>query len=136
MATILIIDDEPAMRLAIREHLKRRGHDVLEASNGRRGMDLLESERVDLVITDIIMPEQEGVETIQAIRKHHPGMRVIAMSGGGRYDDSEYYLSAARWFGSDFSLSKPFTANELITAVDNLLGAKDDDAEEQALGGA
>ena len=128
MARILIIDDEELVRVTLRQILEDAGHQVAEAVDGRQGTDLHEKlscsgEPVDLIITDIVMPEQEGIETILEIRRGNSDVKIIAISGGGRRGDLGY-LKLAQELGADGSLPKPFGPDELLTAVDNALAIK------------
>lgn len=120
MATILIIDDDEALRGTMRRILERRGHDVLEAGDGREGMALFRARGPDVVVTDLIMPGQEGIETILQIREEYPGARVLAVSGGGSVAPGGP-LSDAVEFGADASLAKPFSIEQLQQAVERLL---------------
>jgi CheY-like chemotaxis protein len=121
LALILVIDDEAAIRQLVRHILEHAGHTVIEAPNGRAGIQLLRDNRIDLVITDIIMPEMEGIEMIMAIRRDFPATRVLAMSGGGSVKGSSVYLDAASKLGADAILAKPFRATTLREVVKNLL---------------
>ena len=120
MARILIIEDEPQMRRMIEQVLARAGHEVLVASNGRAGLDLFREEAPDLVITDILMPEVDGLEIIRSLRREFPQLKIIAMSGGGATGKLQY-LPEARKFGADTALSKPFDPGVLRTEGDRLL---------------
>ncbi len=123
MAKIYVFDDEPSILLMIKKMLERAGHDVEIAINGREGMKLFEKEIPDLLITDIIMPEKEGLETIVELRKSHPALKIIAISGGGRVD-REGYLPSAKLLGADLVFHKPLVQKEFVEAVSNLLGGK------------
>ena len=120
MACVLVIDDEPAIRSLLRHVLERDGHEVLEAENGRKGMRALRGAAVDLVITDIIMPEQEGFETISEIRRTRPGVKIIAISGGGRRLTMDF-LPMAKRLGADRTFDKPFRPAAVAAAVSELL---------------
>lgn len=122
MARILIIDDERIVRLSIQALLHHRGHEVTLAGNGREGIELAGKARYDLVITDLVMPEMEGIETIRALRKLPSPPKVLAISGGGRSQVPEY-LNAAIQLGADLGLKKPFSSADLIGAVDRLVGS-------------
>ena len=122
MARILIIDDEDLVRFTLRQILERTGHEVLEAENGRQGIALHRASPADVIITDIIMPEQEGVETIIELRRDYPAVEIIAVSGGGRIGSREY-LELARKFGARHVFAKPFDQRELLRAVDETLAA-------------
>jgi DNA-binding response OmpR family regulator len=110
---ILVIDDDHMVRYALSRILQRSGYDVVTASDGKRGMMLVRQELPDVVITDIIMPEQEGVETISLLRHQYPQMKIIAISGGGRIRNIDF-LEMARSLGADDVISKPFEADELL----------------------
>ena len=84
MARILIIDNDVQILNMLRQTLEREGYDVLKASNGKQGIRLHREEPVDLIITDIIMPEKEGIETILELKRDYPDVKIIAISGGGR----------------------------------------------------
>ncbi|MDP6787514.1 MAG: response regulator [Rhodospirillales bacterium] len=120
MARILVIDDEELVRFTLRKYLVSAGHSVVEAKDGLEGLALQKSDPCDLVITDIIMPEKEGLETILALRQDDPDLPIIAISGGGR-DGYTDYLEVARPFGANRSLAKPFTQDDLLGAVEDCL---------------
>ena len=120
MARILVIDDDEAFRPMVRQMLEHAGYEVLEAANGKQGLKIYEAETPDLVITDLIMPEFEGMETIMALLKDNPDAPVIAMSGGGRFTAIDV-LSSARKFGAQQTLAKPFKRAELLAAVEQVL---------------
>jgi two-component system, chemotaxis family, chemotaxis protein CheY len=120
MAAILVIDDDPMAREIITEMLSQNGHRAVNASDGGEGLELFKNGAFDLVITDMIMPEVEGVETIIQLRKDNPDVKIIAISGGGRI--SAYsHLSIAEKFGVMKTLTKPFAKDDLLKAVDELL---------------
>ncbi|MFW6092480.1 MAG: response regulator [Pseudomonadota bacterium] len=121
MSKILVIDDDPSVREVIREMLQVEGHEVSIAENGREALDELAAREHDLIITDLIMPEQEGIETITEIRRRDAGIPIVAISGGGRLGPGDY-LETARFIGADATLAKPFGRQELIAIVDSLLG--------------
>ncbi|MGE4558745.1 MAG: response regulator [Desulfobulbus sp.] len=118
---ILVIDDDDQMRVLLRQVMEWAGYEVEEAGNGREGMQKQRRLPADLVITDLIMPEQEGLETIGLLRKEFPATKVIAISGGGRIGP-EAYLPAAQELGADRVFSKPFDVRELAGAVKELIG--------------
>jgi CheY-like chemotaxis protein len=120
MAVILVIDDDAQIRLLLRRILEKEGHRVYDAADGTSGLSLLKRRNMDLVITDIIMPEKEGLETILDIRHEFPDIKIIAISGGGKTGLPDF-LPAAKKFGAHYTLSKPFGKNELLEAVNNLL---------------
>lgn len=120
MARILIIDDDDLLRGVLAQALAHAGHEVVQASDGKMGVDQVRSAPVDLVITDMIMPGQEGVETISILRREWPDLPVIAMSGGVTH--SNLYLNIAVKIGARKMLAKPFTPSQLLAAVDEVLG--------------
>jgi len=131
MGSILIIDDEEDIRDALQMVLESVGHDVKVASNGNEAVELQRGEPADLIITDIIMPGKDGIDTIKEIRQEFPGIRIIAISGGGGVQPTEYvpeaitttaYLAAAKEAGADIVFTKPFEREDLIQAVDDLFG--------------
>jgi DNA-binding response OmpR family regulator len=120
MALVLVIDDEPQMRRMIRRILSAAEHDAIEAANGREGLAMFQKYRPDIVVTDILMPEKEGIETILEIRRVNAATGIIAISGGGA-SENLMFLDIAQKFGADAVLAKPFRAQELIDAVAGLL---------------
>jgi CheY-like chemotaxis protein len=121
MARILIIDDDEGMRGSLAHTLEKLGHEVSAAADGKAGVARAIESEPDLVITDLIMPEKEGLETIMDLRALHPRIRIIAMSGGGRLSNEDY-LHLAKRFGAKISLAKPFTREELKAALAEALG--------------
>jgi DNA-binding response OmpR family regulator len=117
---ILVIDDDEQIRRLLRQVMEWAGHEVLEAADGREGMLKQRKHYADLVITDLIMPEQEGLETITLLKKEFPQVKIIAISGGGRISP-DAYLPAAQELGADRVFSKPFDVRELATTVRELL---------------
>jgi CheY-like chemotaxis protein len=115
MSSILVVDDNAQMREVIRRLLAQNGHAVTTAHDGKHATRLLTAGPLpDLVITDLIMPEQEGIETITIIRERFPQVKIIAMSGGGQVAD---YLPNAMALGAHQTLAKPFSAAALHAAV-------------------
>ena len=120
MKHILLVDDDELSRGAVRKMLERSGYDVQSTGIGQEALAWYRREPADLVITDLIMPDTDGLEMIQELRRINPAVRVLAISGGGRVD-AEEYLSVARKFGAVEVLPKPFTAPELKQAVEAAL---------------
>lgn len=120
MTRVLIIDDEDAVRDTVRQMLERAGYEVTEAADGRKGIAQLRRQSVDLVITDILMPEQEGIETIRILRKEFPQIKILAISGGGK-KGAPGVLPAAQAFGAHRTVAKPFERKELLDAVSALV---------------
>ncbi|MCX6581188.1 MAG: response regulator [Candidatus Aminicenantes bacterium] len=121
MKRILVIDDDWQMREMMHQALERAGYEVAEAANGKIGLNIQREDPVDLVITDLIMPEKEGIETIRELRRDFPDMKIIAISGGGRAS-AEGYLSVAKTIGAHRTLSKPFDLKKILDLVEELLG--------------
>ena len=121
MANILVVDDNLLFVKTQGEFLRRSGHTVSTAANGKEAMDLVACNDFDLVITDIIMPEKEGFETISELRRTAPKIKIIAMSGGTDWMGSKDSLSIARMFGASLTLAKPFSGQALIDAVTQVL---------------
>lgn len=117
---IMVIDDEAQARRMLQIFLQRLGYEVLEAEDGATGLRLLREQPVDLIITDILMPNKEGLETITEIREHNREVKIIAMSGGGRMGNTDY-LDLAKRFGADAIFAKPLDLNDLEAAITNLL---------------
>lgn len=122
MAKILIIDDDPALRGTMRKILARAGHDITEAEDGDAGLRQVAAEAPDLVVTDLLMPEKEGIETIQELTERFPDIRILAVSGAGGSEDEEGPLMDAKLFGAHEVLPKPFSVQDLLDAVERLLG--------------
>jgi DNA-binding response OmpR family regulator len=120
MATILIIEDDTDLRNFLTRLLERENHYILNAENGLEAVTILNSVKPDLVITDIIMPDQDGIGTINMLRKKHPEIKIIAISGGGRILGADY-LEIARKLGAHYVFSKPFDNKELVVKVKELL---------------
>ncbi|HEY5079085.1 MAG TPA: response regulator [Opitutaceae bacterium] len=120
MARILVIDDDHGVRTMLSRTLAHCGHTVIEAENGKIGLDLFPSSNADLVITDLVMPEKEGLEVLAVLRKATPPVKVIAISGGGRHNATEY-LNVARYLGASRVLAKPFSIEALMAAVNELV---------------
>jgi YesN/AraC family two-component response regulator len=123
MARILVIDDEPSILLMIKKMIEKAGHEVDIALNGREGLELFYKNYPDLIITDIIMPQKEGLEIILELRKKHPALKIIAISGGGRFGP-EGYLPSAKIFGANMIFQKPLVQKEFMEAIANLLSEK------------
>jgi CheY-like chemotaxis protein len=119
MARILIIDDDDLLRNVLVKTLTQAGHSVVEAADGAQGMNVFHASSVDLVITDLVMPVQEGVETIMALKRERPDLPVIAMSGG--VSNAPLYLDIASKVGANTILPKPFTPQQLDDAISEVL---------------
>jgi DNA-binding response OmpR family regulator len=126
VAKILIIDDDPRMRRTVSRILARAGHEVIEAPDGMEGMELFRRNHPDIVVTDIVMPKKEGIETILDLRREHPSALILAISGGAVMPSGLHapldYLDLAKGLGADAVLAKPFRTADLLQEIDNLLG--------------
>jgi CheY-like chemotaxis protein len=121
-AAILIIDDDPLMRAIAGEMLSAEGYQIFEAENGLAGLAVLDVTPIDLVITDMLMPEMDGIESIMAIRKRGAEAPIIAVSAGARHQPAGDLLHIAESLGADATLSKPLKRTELLAVVGRLLG--------------
>lgn len=121
MARILLIDDDEDVRRTLVRMLETAGHEVHEAADGDSGIELCNKVLPQLVISDILMPEKDGIETIMTLKRDHPGLRILAISGGGRSGAMDF-LDMARALGADEALQKPFRRAELLDLVNRLLG--------------
>jgi len=120
MSRILIVDDVPAVRATWRDILEEAGHEVLEAADGSKALPILSREPVDLVMTDIFMPDKDGIETITEIRSARPDVKIIAASGYAENRTSPY-LRIAQHLGADAVLGKPIDSEELVSTVAQVL---------------
>ena len=119
MARILIIDDDALFRGVLVEALQLAGHEVLQAEDGRQGVEVFRLAPTDVVVTDLIMPRQEGIETITELRRDYPRLPIIAMSG--RMSHSALYLKMAKRLGAQRLLTKPFSVADLSQAIADAL---------------
>jgi CheY-like chemotaxis protein len=118
--SILVVDDEPGIRELLALMLEGAGHTVVAAEDGMQAPKILESQKIDVVITDLLMPERDGLEFITEVRKKHPEVKIIAMSGGGRIA-RDSYLRIAKNFGAHLLLEKPFSQSSVLAAVESVL---------------
>ena len=129
MARILIIDDDDQVRKMLRLSLNAAGFDVVEAQDGKAAMKLFHQDPlVDLVITDLIMPQKEGIETIIEFRRDFPKVPIIAISGGGLIDPNDYLVLAEK-LGAQITLEKPFSRKDIIDAVNELITSEGNSSE-------
>ena len=122
MHRILVVDDEKQIRELLRQLLEGQGYEVVEAPDGVIALQLFRENPADLVITDIIMPEKEGIRTIFDLKNDYPDVKIIAISGGSRVEP-QAYLETAEAFGAIKTFSKPFNTKELLKAVKELLAS-------------
>lgn len=120
MPSILIIDDDDSLRDSLRRTLHKEGYAIIEASDGRQGLKQLQHSPVDLILLDIFMPDKDGLETIGELRRTHPGTRIIAISGGG-FNGRVNVLHVAKKLGARRTLAKPFTREQLLDSVREVL---------------
>lgn len=123
MARILVIDDDVMIQRMLHDTLQFLGHEVRQAFDGREGVRLCREEAPDLVLTDILMPNQDGLQTIRELRRERPDLQIIAMSGGSRMWPEIDALPFAAHFGAREVLYKPFGHEQLRTAINAAIGA-------------
>ncbi|MCP4674441.1 MAG: response regulator [Deltaproteobacteria bacterium] len=121
MSRILLIDDDSALRFLFSDILKEQGYSVEAADNGKDGLQLFAQEKPDLVITDIIMPDMDGIEVIMRLKRDYPDVKIIALSAGGTID-AKNYLKIAEGLGAEKVLTKPVEHKQLIETVRELIG--------------
>lgn len=124
MARVLIIDDNAPTRQMLRQALERSGYEVVEAPDGRAGIQLQHTMPADVIITDILMPEQEGLETIRELQRDFPTTNIIAMSGGGHVGNYNF-LTIAERLGARRALQKPFGLRDMLNAIEEMLQRQD-----------
>ena len=121
MAKILVVDDETPIRTLVSKIVMKDGHEVLEAENGVDACKSFQGNDIDLIITDLVMPEQNGIEMIIEIKKTHPNVKVIAISGGSGFSGQIDLLSVAKLLGAKHIIKKPFTVDQIRDAVNDML---------------
>lgn len=126
MKRILIVDDEQIVLEVLRKILELEGYEVITAANGDEGIELFSQKPFDLVITDMVMPEKDGLQTILDLRKEDPDLAVIAMSGGGTIS-KERYLAVAGYLDGIITITKPFSMESITEAVAKLLSETDEE---------
>lgn len=123
MALILVIDDDEIVNGLLLQMLSEAGYETYGVNDGSCGLKMLDTLPIDLVVTDIVMPEKEGLETIRAIRKDNKNIPIIAISGGGKIRP-ENYLKIALQFGADYAFQKPFDKGRFLAAVRECLSGR------------
>jgi DNA-binding NtrC family response regulator len=118
--SILVVDDEPGIRELLSLMLEAAGHTVITAEDGMQAPKVLANNSVDIVITDLLMPERDGLEFITEVRRKFPKVRIIAMSGGGHIA-RDSYLRIAKNFGAHVLLEKPFSQSAVLGAIEAVL---------------
>ena len=121
MPSVLVVDDEDQIRQPIRETLEQAGYEVEEASNGKQGLERYRAKPADLVIMDILMPDQDGLESIMTLRREFPASRVIAITGGSDMIGILNFLDVAKMLGARRTLQKPFDMQTLLDAAQSEL---------------
>jgi len=121
MPGILIVEDDKELREMLKMSLLRNGFTVLEAENGKDAITHFKPLITDLVVTDLIMPEEDGLKVVIKLRELKPSIRIVAISGGGKVGPGSY-LNLAKALGADATFSKPFSINDLISKIEQLLG--------------
>lgn len=123
MARVLVIDDNDQFREMLRECLESEGYEVVVASNGKEGIDLYHKEPADLVITDVLMPEKDGVEMMVDLSRNFPDVKIIVISGGGEEGSAEDYLESIKVICNiKHTFSKPFEMDAMLKAVEEAVG--------------
>ncbi len=122
MARVLVIDDDRAVRELLRDFLLAQDHEPTLTSDGDEGLAALQGDSFDLVVTDLVMPNKEGLETIQEIRRLRPEQKILAVSGGG-LDFGMTYLRIAKTLGATLTLAKPFTFSDFKKALEEVFAA-------------
>jgi CheY-like chemotaxis protein len=120
MSRVLVIDDDVPTRRMLRQALERAGYEVIEAHEGLEGVRHCQEAHVDVVITDILMPDKEGLETIRELRQNFPALKIIAISGGG-HQGTLNFLEVATRFGAQSTLQKPFSLRQILETIQALL---------------
>ena len=120
MASILVVDDDRFLREMLSVMLEKRGYDVVVACNGKEAEEVCRKVTVDLAMIDIIMPVQEGMETMMVLKYNYPDMKIIAMTGGGKTSPN-IYLDVAKQMGVETTLQKPFRHVEVLSAVKSVM---------------
>jgi two-component system, OmpR family, response regulator len=131
MTRVLVIDDEPDVVDVLSRVLEKRGYQVISAPDSNAGLALCREQTPDVVVTDIIMPGEHGVDLIRRLRSEFPGIGIIAITGGGNAAVAGYqpgavktaaYVAAAEVAGADFCLTKPFERDDLLSSIESLVG--------------
>jgi len=131
-AKILIVDDDPVLRMVAGEMLRQSGFEVDEAEDGVVAVRRLELWTYDLVLVDMLMPNKEGIETIREIKAKWPATRLVAISGGGKGLNTDYLLKVAKSFGADAVFQKPIRATGFLEIVSGVLGGEPPAARQSA----
>jgi CheY-like chemotaxis protein len=122
MARILVIEDNADIRTLFKRRLEMSGHEVVEAADGDAGINLYRMDPTDIIITDIVMPGKEGIETIMELRQDYPDAKIIAVSGGGEAVTSSTCMRLAKHLGAQLTFTKPIDWRQLSEAISVLVG--------------
>ena len=120
--SVMVIDDEVLVRDTLRRALEGAGIEVVEAADGNEGLKAYLAKPTDVVVTDILMPEKEGIETIIELKREHPNVKIVAISGGDRTGNTDF-LEMAGLLGADRIMQKPFRPKELLATIEDLFAA-------------
>ena len=122
MAKILVVDDDPIVKEMLKQMLERASHEVTVSENGKEALKILqEGQWPDLIITDIIMPEKDGIEFVRKVRKLNKEIKIIAISGGARFLEPDHVLHTIKLIGADLVFAKPLDRQEVLESVERLL---------------
>ena len=121
--SILVADDDDSIRLLVQRLLKDAGHAVITVGSAREACDAMTRQPFDLVVTDILMPDGDGIDLITEVKKAQPQARVLAMSGGGRYVEGSDCLKLSKGVGEHEVVMKPFTAEQFKVAIETAVAA-------------
>jgi len=124
--SVLVVDDEEDICLLLDQWLKPLGHTVAMAANATEAGKLVKRVIFDLVVTDVLMPDGDGLKLIEELKKTQPGARILAISGGGRYMDSNDCVKIARGLGADLAIIKPFGREKFLQAVAETIASRSD----------
>ena len=122
MANVMVVDDEPAVRNLFKEILAESEHVVIEAQNGEEACEIIHETAIDLVVTDLVMPEKSGLELIMDLAENYPELPIIAVSGGGGITGRFDYLPIAKLIGAKKIVNKPFKVEEIRKLIYDILG--------------
>lgn len=117
MKNILLVDDDKSVRALLKSLLEDEGYAVEQAGDGKSALESFRRRLPDIVVTDIVMPEREGLETIMEMRRINSHIKIIAMSGGGRHTGPSNYLNLAKDLGADYIIEKPFALSDFLVLV-------------------
>jgi DNA-binding response OmpR family regulator len=120
MVKILMVEDNDAMAVMLEMTLVAGGYEVIRATDGNKALRLYDPQTIDLVLTDLVMPNKEGMELICELKRANPAVKIIAMSGGG-FGNAHTYLATAERLGAVHTLAKPFSGDELFAALTSIL---------------